>query len=77
MLYPGVISRGLRGWSPLAKAFDHFGGLSLPKNSCIGYAFQSLLTLLPKYFLLLCSIKHCYVLTETFLIADYAISVLN
>ena len=72
-----MISRGLRGRNPLVKIVDHFGGLSPPKNSCIGLALQSLLTLLPKYFLLLCSIMHCYVVIETFLIVDYTISVLN
>ena len=50
---PGVISRGLRGWSPLAKIIDQFGRLGPPKSSCIGPAFPSILTLLPKYFLLL------------------------
>ena len=48
----GVISKGLRGQSPLTKTTDHFGGLILPKYSCIGFVFQSLLTLLPKCFAL-------------------------
>ena len=69
--------RGSGGQSPLVKIFYHFGGLSPPKNSCIGPAFQSILSLLPKYFLLLCSIMHCHVGIETFLIVDYTISVLN
>ena len=69
-LKPGVISRGTqRGGAPLVKIFDHFGELSPPENSCIGLAFQSLFSLLPKYFLLLCSIMHCYV------VIDYTISV--
>ena len=73
-----MISReGSGGRAPLAKILDHFGGAQLPKSSCIGLAFQSLLTLLPKYFLLLCSIMQCYVVVETFLIVDYTISVLN
>ena len=55
---------------PLVKIVDHFEGLSPPKNSCIGLAFQSLLTMLPKYFLLL------YVVIETFLIVEYTVSVL-
>ena len=41
-------------------------GDSAPKNSCIGFAFQSLLTLLSKCFILLYSIT-----------IDYAISVFN
>ena len=67
---PGVISRGAQGGgAPLVKIFDHFGGAQPPpRNSCIGLALQSLLTLLPKYFLLLCSIMHCYVVIETFLL---------
>ena len=40
------------------------------KNSCIGLTFQSLLVLLPKYFLLLWSIFDCYVVIETFLIVN-------
>ena len=72
------MSRGLRGRSPLVKILDHFGGAwPLLKILCIGLAFQSLLTLLPMHFLLLCSIMHCYVVIETFLIVDYTISVLN
>ena len=52
-LEAGVISRGHRGLeSLLLKFFIIFGG-SAPLNSCIGLAFQSLLTLLTKYFLLL------------------------
>ena len=68
--YPGVISRGAQeGGAPLVKILDHFGGAQPPpRNFCIGLAFQSLLTLLPKYFLLLCSIVHCYVVIETFLL---------
>ena len=69
--------KGGSGGISLARIFDHFGGLSPPKNSCIGLAFQSLLTFLPKYFLLLRAIMHCYVVIETFLIIDYTISVLN
>ena len=77
-LHPGVTSRGdSERLRPFAKIFDHLGGLSPPRKSCIGLAFQSLLTLLPKYFLLLCSIMHCYLVIETFLIVDYTISVLN
>ena len=34
--------------SPLVKITVHFGGLIPPKNSCIGLAFQSVLTLLLK-----------------------------
>ena len=49
----GQFLGGLRGWSPLVKIIDHFEGLSPTKNSCIALAFQSLLTLLPKDFLLL------------------------
>ena len=59
------------GGAPLLKFLIILGG------SSIGLAFQSLLTLLPKYFLPMCSIMHCYVAIETFLIVDYAISVLN
>ena len=47
----GVISRGLR--APLLKSLITLGGSAPLKNSCIGLAFQSLLTLLPKYYLLL------------------------
>ena len=51
---PGVISRGAQGdGAPLIKLTVHFGGLSPPKNSCIGFAFQSVLTLLLKCFVLL------------------------
>ena len=69
-LRAGVISRGAQGGgAPLVKILDHFGGAQPPpRNSCIGLAFQSLLTLLPTYFLLLCSIMHCYVVIETFLL---------
>ena len=77
MLAVGVISSGFRGAEPPVKIVDHFGGLNPHKNSCIGLAFQSLLTLLPKHFLLLCSIMQCYVVIDTFLIFDYTISVLN
>ena len=75
---PRVISRGAQGGRVLlAKFFIILEELSPPKNSCIGLAFQSLLTLLPKCFLLLYSITYCYVAIETFLIVDYTISVLN
>ena len=51
---PGAISRRAQGdGALLVKIIDDFGGLSPPRNSCIGLAFQSLLTLLSKYFLLL------------------------
>ena len=63
-----------RGPNPLGKIIDHFGGLS-PQNSCIGLAFQSVLTLLSKYFVLLWSILHCCMVIEVFLIVDYTISV--
>ena len=56
------------GGAPLLKFKIILEGLSPPRKSCIGLAFQSLLTLLPKYFLLLCSIMHCYVVIETFLL---------
>ena len=50
----GVICRGAQGGgAPLLKFFITLGGLAPFKNSCFGLAFQSLLTLLPKYFLLL------------------------
>ena len=65
------------GGAPLVKILDYFGGSASPKNSCNGLAFQILLTLLPMYFLLLCSIMHCYVVIETFLIVDHTISVLS
>ena len=48
-----MISRGLRGAEPLVKTIDYFRGAQAPKSSCIGIAFQSLLTLLPKCFVLL------------------------
>ena len=45
----GVIPKGAQGGrAPLVKITDHFWGLSPPSNFCIGFAFQSLLTLLPK-----------------------------
>jgi len=53
MIYAGVISRGSGGQRPLVKITVHFGGLSPPKNTCIGFAFQSVLTLLLKCFVLL------------------------
>ena len=54
LLYPGVISKGAQGAEPpLLKFFITLGGSFPPENSYIGLAFQSLLTLLPKYFLLL------------------------
>ena len=61
---------------PLFKITVHFGGLRLPKSSCIGLSFQSVLTLLPKCFAFLWSILHCYMDIATFLIADYTIPVL-
>ena len=45
IMHPGVISKGLRGWSPLVKIVVHFGGLS-PPNFCINLAFQNKLALL-------------------------------
>ena len=72
-----MIARGLRGRSPHVKLLIILGGSAPPRNSCIGLAFQSLLLLLPKYFLLLYSIMHCYVVIETFRSVDYAVSVLN
>ena len=56
----------------------HFeGGLSSPTNSCICLAFQILLTLPPKYFVLLSSTVHYYMVIETFLNINYTISVLH
>ena len=72
----GVISRGLRGQSPLLKITDHFGGSALLKFSHCP-CFSSLLTLLPKHFLLLYLCMHCYMVIKTCLIVDYTISVLN
>ena len=72
-----VISRGLRGLCPLVKVTVHFERLSPPKNSCIGLASQSILTLLLKYFVLLWLIIHCYMVIETFLIVYNTLLVLN
>ena len=49
-----MISRGLGGQSPLVKITVNFGGWDSdpPKNSCIGLAFQSVLTMLLKCFAL-------------------------
>ena len=73
----GVISRGLRGAEPHLLKLLFILGLCPPRNSCIGLAFQSVLTLLLKFFALLWSIIHCYMVIETYLIFYYALLVLN
>ena len=55
-IYAGVISRGLRGWSPLAKFLVHYGRLSLT-NFCTNPVFQSVPTLIQMCIVLLCSIS--------------------
>ena len=72
----GVISRELRGWSPLLKLLLILGAQP-PKNSYIGLAIQSVLTLLLKCFVLLRLIIHCCMVIETLLIAYYTVLVLN
>ena len=67
ILRTGVISRGLRGRSPLVKISAHFEGLSPPQNSVIDLAFQRLLALLPKCYDQLCTaiwlLRHLLLLT--------------
>ena len=52
-VHRGDFKEGSGGGVPFVKIAVHFGGLSPPKNSCIGFAFQSVLTLLLKRFVLL------------------------
>ena len=75
--HAGVISRGLRRVEPVVKITVNFRRLSLPKNSCIGLAFQSVLILLLNCFVLLYLIIHCYMVIQTFLIVCYALLLLN
>ena len=76
-MWAGVISRGLTGVDPPCQNYHSLWGLGPLPNSCIDFAFQSVLTLLPKHYLLLRSILHCYVAMDTFLIVDYTILVLD
>ena len=49
-----VTSRGAKGGSaPLAKIVAHFGGSASLTNCCINLAFQSALTLLPIFCMVL------------------------
>ena len=69
----GVSSRGLRGEPPLLKFLLIFGGLA-PLKLLHWLGFSESIGLVSK---VLCSIVHCYMVIEAFLLADYTISVLN
>ena len=74
----GVISRGSQGAEPpLLKLLFILEGLSHPKNSCSDFAFPSVVTLLPKCFVLQRKIVHCHMVIKTCLIVDYTITVLD
>ena len=59
-LHAGVIARGNQGEEPLLlKIAVYFGGLSPPENLVSAVLLKSVLTLLPKCFVLLWSMLHC------------------
>ena len=72
-----MIYRGLRKVDPPLVKLLIILGLSPPNNSSIGFAFESVFTLLSKCFVLLWSIMYCCMVIETFLILNYILLVLN
>ena len=72
-LCAGVISRGAQGVGPLVELSAHIGG-SAPLKLLHWLGFSEFIDLASK---VICSIVHCYMVIEAFLIVDYIISVLN